>query len=133
MNGPVPTGLFPKSWPNFLPTSGETGESAGWETESRTGAYGELNLSVTVGGSTTVALAWGPMAEEAAWDFKAESTTQSKVTFTASAVKGVPSWNLTTVRRRKVYSSALALTPHFAARPGMSSPGLGSRGTWTRR
>ena len=99
MKGPVPTGRVPKSFPGFRTASGETGARTDPATELRNGANGRLNFTATVWGPTTVLLSYGPMAENAIWDFSSGSTMRSKVNLTASAVNGVPSWNLTSLRR----------------------------------
>ena len=99
LNGPVPTGFIAKSLPNFSPAVGEMIERNGCATESRNGAYGDLNLTFAVYGSTTVVLSYGPISENASCDFMSGLTIRSNVYFTASALNGVPSWNLTSLRR----------------------------------
>ena len=57
---------------------------------------------------------------------------RSKVNLTASAVNEVPSWNLTSLRRWKVYRSALGLTSHRSASPGTNSPAFASQSKGSR-
>ena len=71
-------------------------------------------------------LSYGPMPEKAICDFSSGSTMRSNVNLTASAVNGVPSWNLTSFRRKNRYWSAAALTSHRSASPGTNSPAFAS-------
>src|SRR4029453_10467527 len=102
-------------------------------TELRNGANGRLDFTATVCGLTIVLLSYGPRAENAIWDFSSGSTMRSKVNLTASAVNGVPSWNLTSLRRWKVYRSALGLTSHRSASPGTNSPAFASQSKGSKR
>ena len=63
------------------------------------------------------------MALSADWAWVSGLTMRSKVYLTASALKGVPSWNVTSSRSLKLYSVASSLTVHSVARPGTKTPG----------
>src|SRR5207244_4189412 len=103
MNGPLPTKTTgPKSFPYFVSAAGEMIPRYGVLAPSRNAAYGLLNRTRTVYGSTTSVRSYGPMKLNAVWDLVSGSTILSKVTFTASAVSGVPSWNLTSLRSLNV-------------------------------
>src|SRR6266852_3078058 len=49
------------------------------------------------------------------------------VNLTASALNGVPSWNLTPFLSLKVYCLASGVMSHESARPGTNLPGSGSQ------
>src|SRR4051794_33062724 len=115
------------SLPYLSMAVGDMIERNGWAAESRNGAYGDLNFTLTVYGSTTVVLSYGPISDSAICDFISGLTIRSNVALTASPLNGVPSWNFTSLRNEKVYSSAVGLTSHFSARPGTNTPGFGSR------
>ena len=55
-------------------------------------------------------------------DFVAGSTMRSKLTLTASALKSVPSWNVTPCRSLKVHIKPSRETDHSVARPGYKVP-----------
>src|SRR3989442_3988818 len=90
---------------------------------SRNAAYGLLNRTRTVNGSTTSVRSYGPMKLNAVCDFVSGSTMRSKVTFTASAPRGVPSWNLTSLRSLNVYVVASGEAVQDVASPGANCPG----------
>ncbi len=68
----------------------------------RNGANGAENSTVTVWGSTTFVPVYGPSRLEASCDLVAGSWIRSKLTLTASASNGVPSWKTTSLRSLKV-------------------------------
>src|SRR5437016_11486100 len=83
--------------------------------------------TLTVLSSTTSVWSYGP-SWSCDWPaLVAGSTTRSRVNLTASALNGVPSWNLTPFLSLKVYCLASGETSHESARPGTNLPGSGSQ------
>jgi len=68
----------------------------------RNGAYGCLNLTRTVCVSITSAPSYGPRKARATPGAPRGSWIRSSVNLTAAASNGVPSWNFTFLRSRKV-------------------------------
>src|ERR1700682_634431 len=100
LNGPVPTGARLKSGPIFDTAVGDTMPMQYMASVRRIGPYGSLVTTSTVRLSTTSA----PLSEPARLAQRAGGlpfSARSKVNFTASALNGVPSWNLTPGRSLK--------------------------------
>src|SRR5919198_339885 len=100
LNGPVPTGARLKSAPIFCTAVGETIPMQYIASVLRIGPYGSLVMTSTVRLSTTSA----PLSEPARLAQRAGGlpfSARSKVNRTASALKGVPSWNFTLGRSLK--------------------------------
>src|SRR5437899_9497517 len=82
--------------------------------------------TLTVLSSTTSVWSYGP-SWSCDWPaLTAGSTTRSSVNLTASALNGVPSWNLTPFLSLNVYCIASGVTSHESASPGTNLPGSGS-------
>src|SRR6266849_6514965 len=129
MNGPVPTG-FRENWsPSFCTAVGEMGPRGASAAMRRKGAYGCLNFTRSVEGSTTSEASYGPMNERATLGAPSGVWMRSKVNFIAAASNGVPSWNFTFRRRWKVYALPSGAISHFSARPGFTLPSFGSMTT----
>jgi hypothetical protein len=100
LKGPVPTGARLKSEPIFCTAVGETIPMQYMARVLKIGPYGSLVTTSTVRSSTTSA----PSSEPARLAQRAGGlprSARSNVNFTAAALKGVPSWNLTPGRSLK--------------------------------
>ena len=100
-NGPVPTGLLPRSLPNFFAAVGEIMKPG--RSPSRLSRPGErcFRLNATVAGSITSTDA---MIGSSCWRCGEATSLSSRCSmfhFTASALKSVPSWNFTPLRSLK--------------------------------
>src|SRR5581483_3425915 len=118
MNGPLPTGMFPNDDPAFFTAVGLTMPRNAWLAASRNGGYGLVKLTVTEYGLLTTDFLYGPSRPIAKSDCSAGLSMRSRVNFTAAALSGVPSENLTPLRSVKVNEVAVLLTVHFVASHG---------------
>jgi hypothetical protein len=85
-----------------LTAAGETMPRKAWLAPSRKPADATLNRTRTVCSSTRSAPAYGPRRAAAKPDFVSGSAIRSNANFTAVALNGVPSWNLTPRRSLNV-------------------------------
>src|SRR5215469_8206029 len=100
LNGPVPTGCWlTPTLPYCLSAVGEIGASPEVATLFRNAPFGSLKTTVTTSSDLTSVCEYGPRAVIADRDFVSGLTMCSSVSCTACAVNGVPSWNLTSLRK----------------------------------
>src|SRR5215471_17496158 len=126
-NGPVPTGRPAKSLPSLMYAAWLTTPAAAPANVPINDARGSDIVNLTVRSSTAVTLLTVPKLNLANGYqpslCAADSSLiwRSKLNRTASALSGVPSWNLMPGRSLNVYSSASFDTVHDEASPGTRS------------
>src|SRR3990167_5444283 len=119
LNGPVPTGWRVRSFPHFWWAAGLTRAVALWARLFRKKAKGTFRVKRTVDSSTTSTDLMMGVWRLALRGFSGPRK-RSKLYFTASALNGVPSWNLTPFRSLKVQVSASLDWVQLVAKSGLS-------------
>src|SRR5215510_2886834 len=122
MNGPVPTGFVWTRSPLSRTALGDTMLSVPADVYARNGAYGVSKLTCTVNSSRTFAPAYPASCARAPPALNFGSTMRSKLNFTASALNGVPSWNLTSLRSLNVTLRPSLPSLHDSASHGTTLP-----------
>src|SRR5262249_30693935 len=122
MNGPVPTGLVCTWSPVSRTALGETIDSGPEAAKFGNGANGVSKLTCTVDSSSTFEPAYEVRAARAPPALNFGSTIRSKLNFTASALNGVPSWNLTSRPSWNVTLRPSLAVCHDSASHGVSFP-----------
>src|ERR1700728_2821475 len=118
-NGPDPTGFVPKpAYPSAAAAVGLTMPRNAWLAASRKPGSGFLKLTVTLYGPLTTESSYEPSRVIANSDPSAGFSMRSNVYFTAAALSGVPSLNVTPLRMVNVYEVALLFTVQLEASQG---------------